>query len=115
MTDNVDDAKGFYGEVFNWRFEEKDMGPMGTYVMAHRGEHQTAGIMKKPAEVPAPPHWLTYVFVEDIEATVAKVKGLGGKVMMPPTAVPGVGRTSIITDNQGAAIGLFGDPEMPDS
>lgn len=112
MADDVNAARGFYGELFGWSFEEKDMGPMGTYTIAMRGEHQTAGIMKKPADVPAPPHWLTYIFVEDLDGTVAKVEGLGGKVTMPTKSI-GMGRVAIIQDAVGGFVGLFGDPTTP--
>ena len=45
-----------------------------------------------------------YVTVDDIDATVAKVKELGGNVIVPPTDIPKVGRFSVFADPQGAVI-----------
>ena len=109
MTTDPEAAKGFYGELFGWSFSEMDMGPEATYYVAKRGEFQTAGIMKLPPNVPAPPHWLAYIFVADLDDATARVEGLGGKVHMPPTDIPNIGRFSVIEDPLGAVISLFGE------
>ena len=49
-----------------------------------------------------PPAWLTYFSVEDCDATAAKVKAGGGKELVPPTDIPGIGRFAAATDPQGA-------------
>ncbi len=110
LTDDPEAAKDYYGKIFNWTYNEMDTGGLGAYWVAKRGEHDAAGIMKKPAEVPAPPHWVTSVFVADIDATTRKAGELGGKVLTEPFPVPNVGRVSLIQDSVGAVIGLFGDP-----
>lgn len=113
LADDPAEAANYYGKVFGWTYKEVDMGPSGKYWMAKRGELDAAGIMKKPADVPAPPHWMTYVFVADLDATTRKAGELGGKVLSEPFPVPNIGRVSIIQDSVGAAIGLFGDPVEP--
>jgi hypothetical protein len=68
------------------------------------------GVMTLPEEAQkmgTPPHWMAHVEVDDVEASVAKVKQLGGKVHVPPTDVPTVGRFSVIADPQGASLSLF--------
>ena len=47
-------------------------------------------------------HWLTYFAVSDTDATVAKADSLGGKITVPATDIPGVGRFAILQDPQGA-------------
>ena len=62
--------------------------------------------MKRPVET-MPPHWLGYVTVADVDATVKKADALGGQVCMPPMDVPTVGRIAILQDPPGASIGIF--------
>ena len=40
----------------------------------------------------------------DVDATAKKVEELGGKILRPPTDIPGVGRFCALQDPQGAAI-----------
>jgi predicted enzyme related to lactoylglutathione lyase len=51
-----------------------------------------------------PPNWGCYVTVSDVDATAAKAEELGGKILMPPTDIPNVGRFSVLQDPQGAVI-----------
>jgi len=61
--------------------------------------------MASPPGVPS--NWLVYVGSEDPDASCAKIKELGGKVVMPPTDVPGMVRFAVATDPQGAAFGVL--------
>jgi predicted enzyme related to lactoylglutathione lyase len=63
-------------------------------------------MMKHP--VPgAPSAWLPYVEVDDIAASTAKAKSLGGTVMKDVTEVMDAGWISVIIDPTGAALGLW--------
>jgi predicted enzyme related to lactoylglutathione lyase len=42
-----------------------------------------------------------------VEASAKRVEELGGKIIVPPTDIPNVGRFSIISDPTGAAISLY--------
>ena len=53
------------------------------------------------------PTWGTYVTVNNLEATLQKVEVLGGKVLIPPIAIPPSSRFSLIQDPQGAAIAVI--------
>jgi predicted enzyme related to lactoylglutathione lyase len=65
--------------------------------------------MAMPPGVPAsvPSHWLTYVGVEDVDASAKKATELGGKILMPPTTVPDMLRFAVATDPQGATFGML--------
>ena len=54
-----------------------------------------------------PPHWQPYVAVEDVDATTAKAKELGGSVLAEPMDVPTVGRIAVLRDPQGATFGII--------
>ena len=62
---------------------EHDMGPMGVYLMFGREGVTLGGMFKRPADMPAPPHWLLYVRVADINAGAAAVTANGGRVLGP--------------------------------
>jgi predicted enzyme related to lactoylglutathione lyase len=70
------------------------------------GEGTGGGLMKNP--IPgAPSFWLSYVLVDDINASTRKAKSLGATVMKDVTEVMGAGWLSIITDPTGAPLGLW--------
>ena len=112
MTTDLQAARKFYGGLFGWTFEEMPIsdGPMAgtSYVSAKAGGECAAGMMTKPPQ-PAhiPPYWGAYVTVDDMEASLAKVKELGGGVLLPKTPIKDMGAFAIIQDPQGAVLGLF--------
>jgi len=57
-----------------------------------------------PAQVPS--YWLVYFTVEDVDKTHKKAVEHGAKELSEPQDFPG-GRFSILTDPQGASIGLL--------
>jgi hypothetical protein len=48
--------------------------------------------------------WNTYIWVDDADATAAKVRDAGGKVLMEPFDVMDSGRLAVFADPEGAAI-----------
>jgi uncharacterized protein len=105
-TADVGQAKGFYGKLFDWKLEDVPMGDGTTYTMIRIGDGTGGGMVKSP--VPnAPPSWLAYVLVDDIEASTKKAESLGAKVVTGVTEVPGMGRLSVIVDPQGAPFAMW--------
>ncbi len=98
-------AKEFYSGLFGWECPE---GPpeAGGYSVCLLGGKTVAGL--GPQMNPEfPPVWMTYVNVDDADATVAKVSANGGMVCAAPMDVMDVGRMSIVADPVGAVIGLW--------
>ena len=93
-----------------------DMGAQGTYTII-QNQGQGAGGMMALADSKAPPgtppHWVSYVEVDDVDARTGRVEGLGGRVMSAPFDIPNVGRMSVIVDPTGAVICLI-TTTMPD-
>jgi predicted enzyme related to lactoylglutathione lyase len=104
-TNDLKKAETFYSHLFEWKLETLPMSD-GSYTMIKVGDGTGGGMMKHP-KPGAPSEWLAYVLVSDIEATTAKAKSLGAKVMKDVTEVPGMGWYSIITDPTGATLGLW--------
>lgn len=108
MTDDVEGAKHFYTEVFGWTTEDMDMGEMGTYTLLKRGSDPDAGgILQKPPGALGGALWIPYLAAEDVDASAAKAKELGGTAIMEPYDVPTVGRMAVMVDPTGASFGLF--------
>ncbi|MDB6115146.1 MAG: hypothetical protein JWQ62_2091, partial [Lacunisphaera sp.] len=51
--------------------------------------------------------WNSYVTVDDIESTTAKVEPAGGTVLAPPFYVMDAGRMAVIQDQNGAVLELW--------
>ena len=102
-------AKAFYGELFGWSFEP---GPSGDgAVISTPG---LPGGIHGGDEDASP-----YLFfrVEDFDAALAKVRGLGGEADALPGseeseagAVARFGRFAICKDDQGSAFGIHEPP-----
>jgi hypothetical protein len=104
-TTDVDKAKGFYGQLFDWKLE--DLPTDGeTYTMIKIGEGTGGGIMKNPMPG-APSFWLTYVLVDNIHAATQKAASLGATIVRDVTEVMDMGWLSIIADPTGAALGMW--------
>ena len=106
MTSDQGASTEFYSSLFGWTHEDMDMGGF-TYRFFKSGERSVAGMVEITPEMgECPPHWLSYVTVEDIEASTAKAKELGAKVCKEITDV-GMGKFAVITDPQGAGIAMW--------
>lgn len=110
MTGDVGGAKNFYGELFGWSFEDVPTPEGGTYTMCGMNGGTVCGLSKTPPEHEAqgvPPHWNSYIAVDDADAASEKAKDLGGNILAPPFDVMEVGRMSVIQDPTGAAVCLW--------
>lgn len=109
MTTDPDAGRAFYTALIGYGTEEFDTG-MGPYHMFTVDGDSIGGVMKlsdQAAEMGAPPHWLGYIGVEDLDASFAKVQAQGGKAMHPPVEIPNVGRFATVADPQGAVFAIF--------
>lgn len=108
LTTDISGAKAFYASVFGWGTEDMNApGGGGDYTLFKVGDEQEAGLMNLPQEardMGAQPYWNSYISVDDIEATAKKVTELGGRVLVPPMDITGVGRFATFMDPQGAVI-----------
>jgi len=106
-TTDAKAALQFYGALFGWeQTGAHDMGEMGVYHMFGWGGRAVGGMFTAPPNFPAPPHWLVYFRVADINRGAEAVKARGGKVLMGPHEVPGGDWIVQCMDPQGAAFAL---------
>jgi predicted enzyme related to lactoylglutathione lyase len=97
---DVEAARRFYGEAFNWSFE--DGGGKDPYVHIKAGDQQIGGIRRSGKASKVPSHWLGYIGVDDVAATVDKIVTAGGKVQLPTTQIDKVGTFAVTSDPNGA-------------
>ena len=82
---DLEAAKAFYGGLFGW---DTPAGPpeAGGYSVCELGGKTVAGLGPK-MNPDFPTVWMTYVNVDDAQATTAKVSANGGTVFVPPMQV----------------------------
>lgn len=109
-TTDVEGAKAFYSGLFGWTFEDLPMDMGMAYTMFSKDGKAVAGGGPLPQEIAArgePSRWQSYINVDSVDETVAKVEAAGGGVMIPAMDVMTSGRMAFITDPAGGAIGLW--------
>ncbi|MCH8275435.1 MAG: VOC family protein [Armatimonadetes bacterium] len=109
MTRDAAAAKKFYSELIGWTITDQEMGGMTySFLTTPEGE-QVGGMMQMdgPQFEGVPPHWMQYILVEDVDDRAQKCTELGGKVKVPPTDIPNMGRFCVIEDPTGGVIALF--------
>jgi len=105
---NPNSSKDFYANVFGWSTTEMDMGDFMYPMMANGDKPAHCGVMNTatPEMEGVPPHWLVYFHTPDMAASLEKVSSAGGNVMHGPMDIPGVGKITILADNNGAVFAL---------
>jgi predicted enzyme related to lactoylglutathione lyase len=113
-ADDVSRARKFYSSLLGWTIEpvHDTPGMPGMDAMqyheirtgpARAGSLNSGGLYRRHMNEPV----LNFAEVEDLDAAVAKVETLGGKITMPATAIPGVGRVAMILDSEGNLFGIW--------
>ncbi|MEC7522654.1 MAG: VOC family protein [Myxococcota bacterium] len=105
VTTDVERAVAFYPETLPWKAKDAEM-PGFPYTLLMHGETSVGGLTA-PQQEGTPSHWLSYVSVEDVDATAKKVAAHGGKVLADAFEVPSVGRMQPVMDPEGAPFVLF--------
>src|SRR3954471_12935597 len=118
QTHDVKKAKDFYGKSLGWTFDETPMGGDATYPIIMAGKKMVGGIsdmaFKNGSAKGMPDYWFTYFAVDDLDKRLKALKASGGKVVVEPYDVPGVGKIAIVADPSGAAQGWM-VPTLPGS
>ncbi len=114
MTTDAKAAESFYRKVVGWNVQDASQGDM-KYTALLAGEAPVAGLMTLPKEAcdaGARPGWLGYVGVDDVDAYAGRVTKAGGKIHVPPTDIPNIGRFAMVADPQGVTFNLFKPPPI---
>ena len=107
LTTDVAAAGAFYGKVVGWGVKDAST-PGLAYTVLAAGDAPVGGLMDLPEEgrrLGATPRWVGYVAVDDMDATAAQIRRLGGTILVPPTD-SNIGRISVAADPQNATFAL---------
>ncbi len=114
MTTDMAAAKAFYGDVVGWSTQDASTKDFA-YTVFVAGGSPVCGLMELPLEgwkMGARPRWAGYVAVADVDASAARLKGLGGTVYVPPTD-SNIGRIAVVADPQTADFALIEGLKLP--
>jgi predicted enzyme related to lactoylglutathione lyase len=106
-ADDVGRAKSFYETVFGWRFDP--WGPPDFYQVKNAGSGLLGALQGRRDIVPG----VRMVGVEasfgvaDLKATIAAIEASGGKIVMPPYRIDGVGELIYFEDTEGNLVGAM--------
>lgn len=106
LTGDPPAAVEFYTRLFGWTARVMPAGTPREYTVFVTGDRQVAGMMRLPA-AGVPPHWLSYVAVERVDATVEAAVRLGARLLQPATDIPGIGRFAVLQDPTDAVFAVF--------
>ena len=91
----------FFGKLFDWNIQRT--GPAS---MIDTGGGGINGHITALGHEPH--HYVNiYVQVDDLQAYLDKAVGLGGKAILPPMPIEGVGAIAMFQDPEGHCVGLF--------
>jgi predicted enzyme related to lactoylglutathione lyase len=102
VTTDTKSAAKFYGAVVGWGAQDASTGGQDYTLFTANGV-PVAGLMPIPELAKGMPSaWLGYIWADDVDALCARLEKEGGKVLRPPTDVPGIIRFAVVADPQGA-------------
>jgi predicted enzyme related to lactoylglutathione lyase len=105
-TSDVPGAQAFYSGLFGWKIAPGQIDE--SYLHVENGSAMIGGIPPSKYRNPnVPPHWVSYFFVTDCDATATKAKELGANILFGPETMEKVGRLAYIADPQGAVFAIF--------
>ncbi|MEU4408722.1 VOC family protein [Streptosporangium sp. NPDC023963] len=106
VTD-AETARPFYQAVFDWDIQDITFGDMPYLLLSTtEGENAALGGVR-PLQAGDRPHWLPYFEVADCDASVVRVRELGGDLVAPAADIEGVGRFAVVSDPHGARFAVI--------
>ncbi|EMF58136.1 MULTISPECIES: VOC family protein [Streptomyces] len=111
-TSDLEAAKRFYAELFDWRPRTDPRQEAGGYSIAHLGDAAVAALAPLYQES-QPVAWNVSFAVRDADAAVRDVRAAGGTVVLEPMDVFDIGRFAVAFDPGGAAFQLWQARSFP--
>ncbi|QTD55012.1 VOC family protein [Parasphingorhabdus cellanae] len=108
LTTDIGKARHFYSELLGWDYAVEHATEFvwksgeADYPLILKGGEAHGGFIE--IEPDRSSRWLAFVAVDDVDAAVERSRLLGATMEKPPFDIPGVGRSAVVCDPQGAAI-----------
>ena len=119
-ADDIERTRKFYSDLFGWKIEKWSGTASGELTSAAAGQSMEywmvtttddkgnkalgGGMMKRQM----PEHHITnYIGVKSVDEYMSRVKNLGGKVVAPKHAVPGMGYFALCLDTENNSFAIW--------
>ncbi len=114
---DLDASSAFYSALFGWTVAPFEGSPE-PYLSIKNGDANAGGIRpirgtlaalaspNRPATPGAPPYWMVYFGVDDLDAALAKVGEFGGVKHAGPIDIS-IAKIAVVADPQGAVFALY--------
>ena len=111
-SDDIERSKKFYNQLFGWKIDKspesdtpRGMENWAVTTTDEKGNHALVGGMSKRS---MPQQQITnFMDVKSVDEYSSKVNELGGKIVVPKTAVPGMGYYAVCLDTENNSFGIF--------
>jgi uncharacterized protein len=97
-------AAVFYNELFGWQLQDV---PDMDYMLFTSGADQVGGFPRIDGQMYKPNDVTIYIDSDDIDETLQRIEGLGGKTLLGKTEIPGMGWFAFFADPSGNRIALY--------
>jgi len=116
VTKDTKGAANFYGKLFGWQstpFTPQGIQPGAQPYNLFKLDPNSMGVggMMQVPHPEMPSQWIPYVVVDNVDKSLADANKLGAKTCVPVMSIGEIGRIAVITDPQGATIGLHEFPK----
>ena len=111
-ADDPERLMKFYGGAFGWQFQRTPMPgmPGAEYILVQTVEQGkpglNGGLYKRFSRDDRP---RSFIGVASIDGTLNKAASLGGTVVQPKMAIPGIGWFAVVQDPEGNPQAIFQD------
>lgn len=106
-TDDIERAKNFYGNVFDWGFNSYGPPDFLQIKTNDTGNGELIGALQSRKYSPVKENLVGLectIGVENVDEIIARIENNGGQVLMPKTAIPYVGWIAKFLDTEGNLI-----------
>jgi uncharacterized protein len=107
-TDSPEAVQPFYREIFGWKFQKFEGGPLEYWLITTGPEDQPGinGGITRPREGQST-GTLNTIAVASLDQTISKIEQLGGRICVPKMAIPKVGWLAYAEDPDGNVFGVI--------
>jgi len=110
-TNDLERIDGFYSDLFGWKIKS-DKNPHFEYRHFEDGRgYDVGGMYQLNPEMTGghdvPPHFMTYISVNDVDETVRLALEKGATLKREPVDIPNTGRMAVISDPAGATFAVI--------
>ncbi|GGV81903.1 hydrolase [Streptomyces griseoloalbus] len=106
MFNDVEEAKGFYGDVLGWTFGGAS-SEFGRYTEAYVDGKAVAAVVPPMPGQEGTSQWCLYFAARDAAATAARIRDNCGELLMEPMQVGDFGTMCLARDPGGVLFGLW--------